>query len=262
MDPYLEGSQWTGVYAELSVEIARQLAPRLSPRYFARSNERFVITIPETEDGVSVSTAGVYPDAFVAETGPVGGGPAAPAAGLAVAPPPLRVPAVMPEAVRHLTVEIRDTAERRLVTAVEVLSPTNKRGEGREEYLAKRRRMLLSAAHLMEIDLLRAGHRVPMHQPLPDYPYFVFLSRVEKRPLTDVWPVPLSEPLPVVPVPLLPGDADVPLNLQEALASVYDTFRYALTIDYTRPPEVPLPPREASWAEERLRAWSASHQRR
>ena len=115
--------------------------------------------------------------------------------------------------------------------------------------------MLLSTAHLMEIDLLRGGQRVPMQQPLPDYPYFVFLSRAEKRPLTDVWPIRLSDPLPAVPVPLLPGDADVPLNLQEALASVYDTFHYALTIDYTRPPETPrLPPREAAWAEEWLRA--------
>jgi hypothetical protein len=49
MDPYLEGSQWTSVHTELSVEIARQLATRLPPRYVARTNERFVITVPEID---------------------------------------------------------------------------------------------------------------------------------------------------------------------------------------------------------------------
>lgn len=62
----------------------------------------------------------------------------------------------------HVSIEIRDVARRQLVTAIEILSPTNKRGEGRLEYLAKRRRLLLSTAHLMEIDLLRQGQRVPI----------------------------------------------------------------------------------------------------
>src|SRR4051812_16586526 len=65
--------------------------------------------------------------------------------------------AVTPDGTRHLTIEIRDAAERQLVTAIEVLSPTNKHGEGREEYRIKRQRILLSPAHLMEIDLLRTG---------------------------------------------------------------------------------------------------------
>ena len=82
--------------------------------------------------------------------------------GRAVMPPPLRVATVMPELIPHVTVEIHDTAGRRLVTAIEVLSPTDKRGDGREEYLAKRRRTLLSTAHLLEVDLLRSGSRVPM----------------------------------------------------------------------------------------------------
>jgi Protein of unknown function (DUF4058) len=224
MDPYLEGSQWTSVHAELSVEIARQLAPRLPPRYVARTNERFVIIVPEPEHGTGARTTAIYPD----------------------------------ESLRLLTVEIRDAAEMRLVTAIEVLSPTNKRGEGRAEYLMKRQRMLLGAAHLMEIDLLRSGHRLPMRDPLPGHPYFVFLSRAEKRPQTDVWPIGLGAPLPTVPVPLLPGDADVPLNLQEALGSVYDTFRYDRTINYALPPDVPLAPQEAAWADERLRRWRAA----
>jgi hypothetical protein len=158
-----------------------------------------------------------------------------------------------PISVPHVTIEIRDTAHRQLVTAIEVLSPTNKRGEGREEYLAKRGRVLLSNAHLLEIDFLRRGQRVPMQQPLPSTPYFVFLSRAEKRPLTEVWPIALNQALPTVPIPLLPSDEDVPLNLQQILTATYDLLGYHLAVDYTQPPEIPLDDEAAAWAMELLR---------
>jgi hypothetical protein len=256
MDPYLEGSLWTTVHFQLSAEIARQLAPRLRPKYLVLANERFVLTALDAE-GVMVSEADMYPDAAVLQPretemaeGPRGGG-------TAVAAPPLRVATVMPRRVPHVTVEIRDVEHRRLVTAIEVLSPANKRG-ARREYLRKRQRLLLSSAHLMEIDLLRSGRRMPMRRPLPMVPYFVFLSRAEDRPFTDVWPIPLTERLPSVPVPLSAGDADLELDLQQALTAIYDTFSYDLAVDYTRPPTLPLSPEDAAWAGERVRAWRAS----
>jgi hypothetical protein len=247
MDPYLEGSLWMSVHTQLSVEIARQLIPRLRPRYVALTPERFVFDVFEE---VAVTTRTTIPDVGVVDTGR-GAGPSPGAA--VITAPALHLETEVPIAVPHVTVEIRDTANRQLVTAIEVLSPTNKRGEGRTEYLAKRRRLLLSTAHLMEIDLVREGHRVPMRQPLPSVPYFVFLSRAERRPLTDIWPIPFDQPLPVVPVPLLEGDPDVALDLQQALTNVYDLFGYELLIDYTRPPEMAMPLEAAAWAEEVLR---------
>jgi hypothetical protein len=92
-----------------------------------------------------------------------------------------------------------------------------------------------------------------MQQPLPDAPYFVVLSRAEERPISEVWPIQLDEHLPVVPVPLLSGDADVSLDLQQALTNVYDLLGYDLAIDYSDPPELPLPPEQATWAEKCLR---------
>jgi hypothetical protein len=242
MDPYLEGSLWITVHTQLSAEIARQLAPRLRPKYLALTTERFILTEP---DSVAVATATGYPDGGVIATGR--GGPVSPETSIVTAP--LRLATVMPESVPQITVEIRDAANRTLVTAIEVLSPVNKRGGGREEYLSKRRRLLLSSAHLIEIDLLREGARVPMRDPLPAAPYFVFLSRAEDRPYIEVWPIALSQRLPAVPVPLLAGDADVPLDLQEALTNIYDLLGYDLAIDYRKPPEVPFSPEEAEWAD-------------
>lgn len=248
MDPYLEGSLWTTLHFSLSAEIVRQLAPQLPAHYLILPTERFVVEIPE---GITVTTANVYPDVGISETQP----PVAyPVAAPTIAPAPLRLATVVPTVVPHVTLEIRDTANRRLVTAIEVLSPTNKRGNGREEYLAKREHLLLSRAHLLEIDLLRQGQRVPMQQPLPAATYFIFLSRAQSRPMSEVWPIALNQPLPIVPIPLLPGDADIPLDLQQTFASVYDLLHYERAIDYTQPPEVPLTQAESVWVEAWLRA--------
>src|SRR5438105_1679037 len=152
MDPYLEDGQWLGVHTALSVEIARQLSSRLSPRYVARPNERLVVVT--TGEGADRGTnADIYPDAFVSKASQPFEPPKEPAPGaasLAIAPPSLRVATIMPDPVRLVTVEIRDVAHQRLVTAIEVLSGTNKRSDGRREYLRKRRRILFSDAHLME----------------------------------------------------------------------------------------------------------------
>lgn len=259
MDPYLEGPQWTSVHAALSVEIARQLTPLLPERYVARPNERIVVAMPEgDEDDVTVTEGAMYPDAFVSASN------AAPVqksseGGLAVAPAPLRVPTIMPDLIPHMTVEITHVDSRRLVTAIEVLSPTNKRGDGRAEYLEKRGRTLRSTVHLVEIDLLRSGQRIPMREALPAAPYFIFVGRADKRPITETWPVRLDGPLPTIPIPLLLEDADVPLDMQRAFTSIYETFRYDRTIDYTRRPTVPFRSSDdMKWVQRQITAWLAA----
>lgn len=180
MDPYLEGAEWVSVHVELSSEIARQLAPQVRPKYIVRPVRRFLTAMPED---ISITTGDIYPDVSVTDTpGSLESG-TVPAA---VAPIPVYLATVMPQQVPQVTVEIRDVAQRELVTAIEILSPANKRGEGYREYLDKRRRLLYSTAHLIEIDLLRHGRRIPMQQPLPAAPYFIFLSRAEQRPMLEV----------------------------------------------------------------------------
>jgi hypothetical protein len=247
MDPYLEGDLWTTFHTQLGAEVARQLTPKVAPRYLALANTRRVIDTPG--DAAALDEA-IYPDVGMVQTSPT----PFPAVGGAAVTAPLQLDTALVESVPHVWVEIRDTAGRNLVTAIEFLSPTNKRGEGRRDYLAKRQRLLFSPAHLLEVDLLRRGRRVPMQAPLPPAPYFVFLSRAGKRPATEVWPIGLDHPLPPVPVPLLAGDPDALLDLQEAVTNVYNVCRYDLLVDYKRPPEIPLPAEAVAWAEERLRA--------
>ena len=63
--------------------------------------------------------------------------------------------------IEHETfLEIRDRDNNELVTVIELLSPTNKKsGPDRDQFLAKRINILRSAAHYVEIDLLRGWHR-------------------------------------------------------------------------------------------------------
>ena len=238
MDPYIEGSLWTTFHTQLCVEIAGQLAPRLRPRYLPMTEKRFIVAEPEDVEGLAIGTVDLYADAAKTEADAPAEMPIS--ATVALASPPLRLATLMPEPVPHVTVEIRDVENRQLVTVIEVHSPTNKRGQRRLEYLPKRQRILLSTAHLIEIELLRSDQRVPMQKPLPSAPYFVFLSRAESRPVVDVWPISLGDSLPKIPVPLLPGDQDIELDLQLAFSEVYVQFSYDLAIRYDRPPAVPL----------------------
>ena len=63
------------------------------------------------------------------------------------------------------------------MTVIEILSPTNKFGSGRTEYIEKRNEWIRQPIHLVEIDLLLVGQRLPMQRPLPRADYFAFVSR-------------------------------------------------------------------------------------
>lgn len=254
MDPYLEDSvAWRDLHQALSVRMRDQLTPQLHPRYSARLEVRY---ITDYTDGSEIRV--MYPDVDVIERvrAPRHAVATASTATVATLSPPLTLTTFIPSQEKLITIQIRDTRTKQLVTVIELLSPVNKRlnSPGREEYLSKRGNLLQSNVHLIEIDLLRAGERVPMIDPLPDASYFVILSRADRRPLCDVWPVALRDPLPVVPVPLLAPDADAQLDLGAALHAVYEGAGYDDWIDYIQPPpDPPLSPADAAWLASALR---------
>jgi len=247
MDPYLEGSLWSGFHNELSTIIKLQLTPKLEPRYYAFTTRYFLW---DAGDDLVIAAGSLSPDLGVVE-----GNNGAPVSGVGVATAaPVELRTALPHRVPHARIEIRDLDQRRLVTAIEFLSPTNKKGRGRDQYLRKRERILQSAAHLVEIELLRKGLRLPLLDPLPSAPYFLFVNRADNRLITEVWAIQLSQALSLLPIPLLPGDRDVMLDLQLALTTIYDAARFDRVIDYSQPPDVSLTEQEDAWADHLLRA--------
>ncbi len=248
MDPYLEGYLWPDVHHSLATQIRDQVAPLIEPRYVARIVVRTVVEELESGEAVGV----IMPDVEVLERPRVEerrpGGSGMVATAPAIAPAPVIIPQPLSYEVYIPAIEIHDVAGGLLVTSIEILSPTNKHDLGWDEYQAKRRKVLFAQAHLLEIDLLRRGRRPVPTADAPRAPYYIFLTRVQRRDRVEVWPIQLRDPLPTVPVPLRPPDADVPLDLDEALRSVYDRARYHLSIDYRQPPDPPLNEADAAWA--------------
>jgi hypothetical protein len=117
---------------------------------------------------------------------------------------------------------------RELVTVIELLSTANKRAgaDSRREYLREREQILQSTVHLVEIDLLLKGERLPTVEPLPEADYYAFVSRSEYRPAVEVYYWRRSERMPTIPIPLLRDDGEVLLDLQAVYEETYKRARY------------------------------------
>jgi hypothetical protein len=85
-------------------------------------------------------------------------------------------------------------------------------------------------------------------------PYYVYLSRTQRRPYTEVWAIRLQQRLPIVPVPLLPPDLDVALDLQAALDACFALVGYEDLLDYTAPPPAGLSQEDQAWISTLLQA--------
>ncbi|MEM7126662.1 MAG: DUF4058 family protein [Chloroflexota bacterium] len=252
MDPFLEAPNlWPDVHNSLIFAIRDQIQRQLNPNYVA------VITPYITYESLQIAPnrGGIVPDVGILEPTP----PITASVSIApVAPAPLTLPAEMAVETRYARLELRSVDDETLITAIEVLSPVNKRAgstkpSGAGVYQEKREKLFWSNAHLLEIDLLRNGVRPPLAYPLPDKPYFIFLSRAERRPNVDIWPTTLQEPLPVVPVPLRHPDPDVTLDIGAALRQIYASARYERRIDYRMDPPSPvLSEEDTTWLEARL----------
>lgn len=248
MDPYLEQS-WGDVHNTLIIYAKAMLNERLPRDLRARSDERIVVESP-------AEAHTYYPDIRVVDGGGSGGSATAVAVPDVAMADPLVVHFREPETQAFLEI-IETGPQRRLITVLEFVSPSNKVGKGREQYLQKMRDLSEAEVSLVEIDLLRAGPHV-LQLPLSQYPashrtpYKVCVCRGTKA-SAEIYRVPLRDPLPTIRVPLRQADTDVPLELQSLIEQVYHHGRYD-DIDYTQPPVPPLDAGDAAWADELLRA--------
>ena len=131
MDPYLEGPLWSSLHSSFVEEIARQLSPKLQPKYLVLPNSRVVLTHPDPIELLPMQER--LPDVGVFAT--EGEGHQIDSDTLTA---PLTFTALMPEAVTESFIEILTAESRSLVTAIEILSPTNKRGGGVRKFCKKR----------------------------------------------------------------------------------------------------------------------------
>jgi hypothetical protein len=158
---------------------------------------------------------------------------------------------------RENRIEIRDRETGRIITVIELLSPANKQsGQDRRQFLGKRDELLASEINYIEIDLLRAGPRMPVDN-LPDCEYYALVSRAALRPTADLWPIRLAEPLPNIPVPLREPDADATFDLRRALDQAFEAGGYAAYI-YSGEPNPALSADQQAWAKEQLRSGQPS----
>ncbi|MGJ3252137.1 MAG: DUF4058 family protein [Elainellaceae cyanobacterium] len=233
MNPYLENPELRpSVHSRLIVAIADELVDHLSNiyrveiekrTYFSSDDESLLVGLPDV--AVATSHSAELLQTNTATLSPV---------------QPQKVTLPVSGEVNERYLEIREATTGRVVTVIELLSPKNKRsGEGRIAYSRKRNQILSSLTHLIEIDLLRSGQPFPIDSPnLGDYR--ILISRSEHRPTADLYAFTLAQPIPPIPIPLLPGDTEPILDLQPILNYVYIKGRYQLAIDYDQPPIPPI----------------------
>ena len=154
------------------------------------------------------------------------------------------------EEITERYLEIQEVKTGKVITAIEILSPKNKRtGEGKEAYLRKRRRILQTQTHLIEIDLLRINSTFLYHHtPVSDY--HILISRSHDRPSADLYNFSVRDRIPDVPIPLRPNEVEPILDLQAILHQIYQRGRYDMAIDYTQQPEPTLNEVDLIWVKE------------
>lgn len=260
MDPYIESSGlWEDFHDKLIAEIYRYLAPLAPARYAIRLGKRSYMVLVESDQERAFSFGPdvriVRSDSPKQKIGSNGGVAVADATAIGES---VSMRAFSPEEHHESYVDIYELEPgKRLVTSIEVLSPSNKRPgtKGWKLYQRKRQNILTGGeVNLVEIDLLRGGKRLPMLDPWPDSPYALLVARCNHYEVCRVWPAQMVKPLPIVPVPLARGDKDLKLDLQPLIAEIYDRSRYGQDIDYRKPSKPPLNDEDAAWLRKQLRS--------
>lgn len=245
MDPFLEHPAfWMDFHSRFINCWCEAVAAKLPPRYEASLGERVYLVEHDPE----ARKLG-YPDVGVSQSEiRVPAARSARGAGVATLEP-ITIPLSIPEGPRETYIEILYQPDRSLVTALELLSPTNKEGDGRGAYLEKRRALLYQKVHLGELDLLSGGRRLPLDKPLPPADCYYLLSRADHRPDCQVYFWSLRQPLPRLPVPLHDPDPDILIDLEAVFTTAYERGRFQKRLNYQGPLPAHLRAADKTWAQ-------------
>lgn len=253
IDPYEEATgAWPDFHVTFMGAWREAISAKLPGDYVARLEER--VTIIEHEESrplrrgsdITISQASTRQEW---ERRAEGSGVAT-VDTVSIEPEPSRIS--IEEEVRQTYIQINRLPDRRLVAVLELLSPTNKSGDGRSQYLAKRQQIMLSDSHLVQLDLLIAGKRLPLDIPVRQAHFYSVISRAGQRPDCEVYPWDLANRMPSLPVPLAGPDPDIVVRLADVLAVTYQRGEYYKTIDYQSPLELPLSDDDHVWVKEQV----------
>lgn len=246
MNPYLENPElWSEVHHRLITAIAdaiesdlnRDYRVAIEKRTYLSEGESVLVGIPDVSVLSQRSTTSQNQSTTLSALGE-----------------PVTVTVPMPETVREGYLEIREVVTGYVVTVIEVLSPANKRaGKGRVAYETKRREVLGSPTHLVEIDLLRGGKPMRILSKTQPSDYRILVSQGNRRPLAQLYSFSIRREIPKFLLPLRSEDTEPLVDLQTLLIGVYERARYDLAIDYSLEPVPLLKEEDKIWVDALLR---------
>lgn len=248
MNPYLENNIfWSEVHHRLITAIADAIEVNIPPQYRVAIEQRTYLSDDSDSVLVGIPDVSVFSQQEKLLKHSSTTTDVSASEGITVTMP-------MPENVKESYLEIKEAATGFVVTTIEILSPKNKRaGEGRKAYERKRKQVLASLSHLVEIDLLRSGKPMFVVEEVPSTDYRIIVSRSEIRPQAKLYGFNVREPIPTFLLPLQSEDTEIILDLQSLLNGIYNRARYYLTIDYNQEPVPPLKADNKIWLDTLLR---------
>lgn len=249
MNPYLEDpSFWREVHNRLIVALANDLGARLRPKYYVAIETRTYLE--DESDGVLVG----IPDAIVFAASQLRQSSMAIASTVEIPQTqPQKVQLIEPIEIKERFLEVRRVKTHEVVTVIEVLSPKNKRGDGRTSYLKKRQAIFESQTHLIEIDLIRAYQPMPIAGVSWVFDYRILVSDATQRPNAELYGFNLRDRIPVFSLPLGLDDNPVFVDLQLLLQEVYDQGNFDLRVDYDQVvPKPVLSESDRAWLQHSL----------
>lgn len=240
MNPYLEHSDyWSDFHNHLIAALAKDLIPQLLPKYRVvtdkwvyKVNDLSAIAIGRPDltiqqRRIHESSTTVMVSEFEAK--------------------PIKVIVPLPQEIQQSYIEVKDAATKEVVTAIEILSSANKKGDGRQKYEYKRQQVLDSLTNLVEIDLLFWGEPLPILNNITSH-YRILVSSSDTRPTADLYPFNLSDSIPEFQLPLRPFDHTPVVDLQKLINELYEQLGYDYFINYQAPPPPP-------WSESDVAQW-------
>jgi Protein of unknown function (DUF4058) len=262
MDPWLEDPAiFPDLHGNFITELRKAINNELPPPYYAAINNRvwLDLSLRHIEPDVDV----LYPSAPTKKTGTSRKSRSV----VETAAGPLVIDApglIQNDDMEEWFLEIfAKPGNEQLVTSIELLSMSNKRqgNQGRELYLKKQQEILNGKANLVEIDLLRGGvHTTLIPRALIEakygpFDYHVCVHQMDKTDKYFVYPWKLEMHLPLIQIPLVPGDPAVTVALQPIFDACYDDAKYERRVPYrTTKPSPRLAKDQKAWADKILAA--------